>query len=342
MEKKTTQRIIGILVIAALVIILLPLLFSGQESTTDTAALNPPPFPVAQNDVASTPQVPTNPATPNEVNAQANSGTLTPPPSADQSTPNPDAQTADLQTQQPETNDNLQSPATATQANNNNTTLPEATVQQPAATPDTAPLAQNPQQPEAQAPAQQEPQKLATAKPNTQTKPTTNASNPATTEQKPFDPQSFDIQGDQQAQNQTDALNNTEAGLAPIAQAPQLASNMESVAATPAAAIAPVAKPHATHTTPAKRKTAQFTNAAWVVQMGSFKSKSNAEHLANHLRAMGYKAFMQQSKSAQGEPRTQVFVGPEFKKVAASGLANKIDHDTSMRGFVVSYKPLEL
>lgn len=45
MEKTTTQRIIGILVVIALVIILLPLLFDKNEATAKVAVAKAPPFP---------------------------------------------------------------------------------------------------------------------------------------------------------------------------------------------------------------------------------------------------------------------------------------------------------
>lgn len=49
MEKKTTQRIVGILVVIALVIILLPLLLDKNDaSATQTASVSPPPFPDQQ------------------------------------------------------------------------------------------------------------------------------------------------------------------------------------------------------------------------------------------------------------------------------------------------------
>lgn len=45
MEKKTTQRIIGISVIVALIVILLPLLFSKTETTQQTITVKAPPIP---------------------------------------------------------------------------------------------------------------------------------------------------------------------------------------------------------------------------------------------------------------------------------------------------------
>ncbi len=64
MERKTTRRIIGVLVVIALVIILLPLMFNGNDGQTPTpiktAEVTPPPFPEAQT---TTPPAPTASAT---------------------------------------------------------------------------------------------------------------------------------------------------------------------------------------------------------------------------------------------------------------------------------------
>jgi DedD protein len=78
---------------------------------------------------------------------------------------------------------------------------------------------------------------------------------------------------------------------------------------------------------------------AWVVQMGSFKSKDNAIHLTNRLRAKGYKAFTYETKS---NGQTRVYVGPEFKQATAAVLVNRIQHEIDMQGVIVSYNPLAL
>lgn len=82
----------------------------------------------------------------------------------------------------------------------------------------------------------------------------------------------------------------------------------------------------------------QLKKTAWVVQMGSFRDKDNARHLADKLRAAGFKAFMHEAKSGA----TRVFIGPEFKQTAAIKLSSKVEHDTKMRGIVVLYKPLAI
>lgn len=102
----------------------------------------------------------------------------------------------------------------------------------------------------------------------------------------------------------------------------------------------PIIKTASNH--PADKNLSQLKTAAWVVQMGSFKNKSNAQRLANQLRAKGYKAFMHNAKSAHGEERTQVYVGPEYKKVAAAELATKLEEVSKLHGIIVHYKPLQL
>lgn len=82
-------------------------------------------------------------------------------------------------------------------------------------------------------------------------------------------------------------------------------------------------------------------SAAWVIQMGSFKNKTNALRLVNQLRASGYRAFIQRTSTALGES-TRVFVGPENKQANARALASRLETDMHLRGIVISYKPLVL
>lgn len=100
--------------------------------------------------------------------------------------------------------------------------------------------------------------------------------------------------------------------------------------------IAPKIKnAHAKSATP---ELGQLKKTAWVVQMGSFRDKANARHLADKLRSAGYKAFMHEAKSGA----TRVFIGPEFKQTSALKLSSDVEHDTKMRGIVVLYKPLAI
>jgi DedD protein len=83
----------------------------------------------------------------------------------------------------------------------------------------------------------------------------------------------------------------------------------------------------------------KLTDAAWVIQVGSFKNKANALRVVNHLRANGYRAFIQQFSAAES---TRVFVGPENRQASARELAQKLETDMHVRGIVISYKPLAL
>lgn len=81
----------------------------------------------------------------------------------------------------------------------------------------------------------------------------------------------------------------------------------------------------------------KLKSSAFVIQIGSFKNKTNALRMVNQLRASGYRAFIQQYSS-----NTRVFVGPEVKQVSARELANKLESDLHIKGVVISYKPLTL
>jgi DedD protein len=90
------------------------------------------------------------------------------------------------------------------------------------------------------------------------------------------------------------------------------------------------------------RELAKLNSTAWVVQMGNFKDKNNARRLADKLRGAGYKAFTKEIKSAKGNVSTRVYIGPEFKQALALQLSNKVEQDMKMHGIVVSIKPLEI
>ncbi|HLB42143.1 MAG TPA: SPOR domain-containing protein [Gammaproteobacteria bacterium] len=81
--------------------------------------------------------------------------------------------------------------------------------------------------------------------------------------------------------------------------------------------------------------------SVWVIQLGSFKDKSDALRLTNRLRLNGYKAFIQQVTTSFGNS-TRVFVGPEYQQALAFELVQRLENHMHIRGVVVSYKPLTL
>tara|TARA_R110000868_G_scaffold138503_2_gene352676 strand:+ start:2016 stop:2843 length:828 start_codon:yes stop_codon:yes gene_type:complete len=85
----------------------------------------------------------------------------------------------------------------------------------------------------------------------------------------------------------------------------------------------------------------QLNKAAWVIQMGSFKHKTNALKLVNKLRAKGYRAFIQRAELASGAS-TRVFVGPEHQQKSARIVAAELHQKMKLQGIVISYKPFRL
>ena len=86
------------------------------------------------------------------------------------------------------------------------------------------------------------------------------------------------------------------------------------------------------------KPTLQKMKTGWVVQMGNFAVKKNAVRLAKQLRAAGYKVFTQDVKTATGKINTRVYIGPELKQASATKLSNDIHHRMNMQGYVMSYK----
>jgi DedD protein len=95
--------------------------------------------------------------------------------------------------------------------------------------------------------------------------------------------------------------------------------------APPVPAPAPKAAPAppATHASPAPAVAASADAAgAWMVQLGSFASRPNAEHLAQKLKSQGFAASVSQGTS--GRHLYRVRVGPVRDKAAAAQLQGKL------------------
>ena len=75
---------------------------------------------------------------------------------------------------------------------------------------------------------------------------------------------------------------------------------------------------------------------AWVVQLGSFSSKVNADKLNLNLRKSGFPAFVepiQQNKKTTYRVR----VGPELLRSDADALLKKIKSTMNLEGIVLNY-----
>ena len=75
---------------------------------------------------------------------------------------------------------------------------------------------------------------------------------------------------------------------------------------------------------------------AWVVQVGSFSKRNNADVLTDKLRAAGYTAFVDQT-SSDSESMYRVKVGPLLTRDKAETLRDKLAKGEDLRGIVVKY-----
>lgn len=391
MEKKTTHRIIGVLVVIGLVVILMPLLFGGNNSEpTQTASVKAPPFPddsqskttLAANDAPVTPVANPDPATQNNPApiAQAdNNAPTAQDPTATSTMPspeqlqqalaqNPSAGPADSNSNSAnsldvpmvaDANNTASNPVQATDNKSDNAKVnPAPNASQADANKVQPTLAAQGITPTA--PAQPSVNARPVNPPSATMNPATQASNPAAGQRPisspaPQTPQAMQPQQTPAAMQQhmpnpnAQTQPSTMQQNAPMQQTqPQPQSSKEPVSSKPDVATLmnheenhPAAKKPKTSHHAAKNKTheslAQFKKTGWVVQMGSFKVRDNAERLANSLRSHGFKAFTHQVNSSM-----RVYVGPEFKQAEASTLADKIQQQMSLHGIVVTYKPLEL
>lgn len=75
---------------------------------------------------------------------------------------------------------------------------------------------------------------------------------------------------------------------------------------------------------------------AWVVQLGSFSTKVNADKLNLSLRKAGFPAFVE-PLTKKGKTSYRVRVGPEILRADADALLKKIKSKMKLDGIVLSY-----
>ncbi len=83
-------------------------------------------------------------------------------------------------------------------------------------------------------------------------------------------------------------------------------------------------------------KDKQVGLTAWVVQLGSFSSKVNADKLNLKLRKSGFPAFVEPLKQ-KNKTVYRVRVGPELLRADADTLLKKIKTKMKLDGIVLSY-----
>lgn len=78
---------------------------------------------------------------------------------------------------------------------------------------------------------------------------------------------------------------------------------------------------------------------AWVIQVGSFSNRENAEKLVQQIREMKYAAFMEQA-DVDGKTVYRVKVGPEVDRKLADKMLTSLNKDLkplNLKGTVKSY-----
>lgn len=75
---------------------------------------------------------------------------------------------------------------------------------------------------------------------------------------------------------------------------------------------------------------------SWVVQVGSFVEKANADVLENALRKADFAAFVETVDESTGT-RFRVRVGPLLNRELAKNISKQIEHEFDMKGLLVEY-----
>lgn len=130
-------------------------------------------------------------------------------------------------------------------------------------------------------------------------------------------------------QEQSVKVNINKSKVTPAVKAKEITTNTASQAKVKPAITKPILGQQ-----PAK----SVNKEAWVIQLGSFKHKSNVAELMAKLKRNGYTAFTKPIKTKKGT-LTKVFVGPELIKVALMKKIPKLKKLTNVQGKVARFYP---
>ncbi|GEM_PF-1503120 len=348
MERKTTQRIIGSLVAVAFVVILLPLLLSKNEASTPTT-VKAPPFP-DQTEASSGQSAPLSADITPEIASKVNQTTQQPSEIAgvfEAAAKSPDTMPAQ---DKPVKEVAAATPAPVpTVVPVSEDATKTAMKMASAATTMTAPSPVS--EPSKPSPVAEKPM-MALADAADQVKPVANDSSNATQEDDSDDmiapakpAKSAKPAKPSQPAKSTHLTPTKVVSSKAISKTSKTKSKTKPVAKNTSKTTKKTAQNHGTKTAvnSSKLNKLDLKKPAWVIQMGSFKDKNNARHLADKLRASGYKAFMHDVKSSHNNAtQTRVYIGPESKQASALKLSNQVANTMDLHGVVVLYKPLEL
>lgn len=125
--------------------------------------------------------------------------------------------------------------------------------------------------------------------------------------------------------------------VAPPASAPAAVAPASPATAKPAPTMTP-APPVASvpPSVPAAPAAGAAGGGAWVVQLGSFSSKKNADDLAEFLNKRGFRAFVERNAQG-GDAVYRVRIGPEKERTGADALRARVERETQLRAIVLHY-----
>ncbi|MEN8174993.1 MAG: SPOR domain-containing protein [Pseudomonadota bacterium] len=123
-------------------------------------------------------------------------------------------------------------------------------------------------------------------------------------------------------------------GSAGDTEAPAVPSPTADAPASTAAETAPDKEP--ARAEPEKVETAPRGPSAWVVQVGSFSSRDNADGLVERLRKAGFDTFHEEFRLG-GKSLYRVRVGPEIDRRRAEKMQVRIADEFKLKGQVLRY-----
>jgi DedD protein len=75
----------------------------------------------------------------------------------------------------------------------------------------------------------------------------------------------------------------------------------------------------------------------WIVQLGSFANRANADVLLAKLKKQGFNAFIESAANSQGTRINRILVGPQVDKQQAQQIAQELEQAVQLKGIVIKW-----
>jgi len=326
MDTKLKQRLLGAIVILALIIIFLPMLFN-RHAKDKTPTLQEIPNPPAQPSVSQT----TDQSDTTMVSAQTSRDQTTQPTetSTDQSSNDTTVMSEDNEQADDMSTSEQQSSTSEGIAVTSTSTVPPATVSV------SKPVEQNNN-------VQSKNSVVNNATVKTQPTKSSMPTLPKASTDNQVDTQITDTSNDLGAPVHDATSNDNQTANDSVASVqksiPSFNIRESNLTSSNVAGALPIKKVTSSKSRIAK---AAANNKAYVVQLGYFGNPTNAKRLVSKLRSKGFTAYGYQTKKG-GKTMTHVFVGPAVKRAQAEQMKAKLFSVMKMKGMVVNFDPKEL